>query len=184
MKKMAVSTKKRVLFVIAPADFKEEELLGSKAVLDRAAGIETAIASRKAGIIKGAGGGKAKAALSFDDVKVQEFDAIAFIGGHGAAAYFGDAKARQIAKQAFDEGKIVAAICIAPSILANAGILKGKKATGFSSQADNLREKGAEYTGQPVTRDGKAITANGPSAAKKFGEEILKALLESGKPKK
>lgn len=172
---MPDAKQKKVLFVIAPADFREEELFLPKEVLDKA-GIETRIASRKAGYVSGAGGGKASAGLSFDRVNVSEYDAIAFIGGPGASAYFDDAKARQIARQAFEEGKIVAAICIAPTILANAGILRGKKATCFSSQANNLREKGAEYTGQPVAVDGKVITANGPSAAKEFGKGILNLL--------
>lgn len=166
---------KKALFIIAPSNFRDEELFEPKAVLEKA-GAETAIASRQAGTITGAGGGKANATIALSSVDVANYDAIVFIGGQGASAYFNDAAAQKIAKDAFDKGKILAAICIAPSILANARLLEGKKATCFSSEAGNLQAKGASYTGQAVTVDGKIITANGPSAAKKFGEEILKAL--------
>ena len=170
-----VIKKKWALLIIAPKNFREEELFEPKAVLEKA-GVKTVIASRKSGTIIGVGGETAKASISLDDVDVKNYNAIIFVGGPGASAYFNDAKARQIAKEAVEGGKVVAAICIAPSILANTGLLKGKKATAFSSQAENLHEKGANYTGKTVTVDGKIITANGPDAAKKFGEAIAKAL--------
>ena len=166
---------KKVLFIIAPAGFREEELFEPKAVLE-SAGAQTFIASRKTGTIQGAGGGKASATIALASADATDHDAIVFVGGSGAEAYFNDATAQKIAKDAFDKGKILAAICIAPSILANAGILKGKKATCFSSEAGNLKAKGASYTGQAVTVDGKIITANGPGAARQFGQEIAKAL--------
>jgi protease I len=74
--------------------------------------------------------------------------------------------------------KIVGAICIAPVTLANAGILTGKKATVFESETKKLKDKGANCTRKNVERDGKTITANGPKAAKEFGETIAKALAE------
>ena len=166
---------KKVLLVIAPSNFRDEELFDSKAALEQS-GIETTIASRQTGTITGMLGGKAEATLALADVNPADFDAVVFIGGTGASAYFEDAKARQIAKEAVSQGKIVAAICIAPSILANAGLLKGKNATAFDSEAGNLQAKGANYTGKAVTVDGKLITGIGPSAAKQFGQEIAKAL--------
>lgn len=166
---------KKVLFIIAPSDFREPELFEPMEVLEKA-GVKTDIASRKTGPVSGAGGGTASATIALSSVDASNYDAILFIGGSGASAYFNDATAQQIAIDAVEQGKILAAICIAPSILANAGILKGKKATCFSSEASNLEAKGANYTGQAVTVDGKIITANGPGAARQFGQEIAKAL--------
>ncbi|MBN2067894.1 MAG: DJ-1/PfpI family protein [Candidatus Diapherotrites archaeon] len=166
---------KRVLLIIAPSNFRDEELFHTKAELEKA-GAATAIASRQAGTINGMLGGKAEAELALDSVNGEEYDAVIFIGGSGASTYFNDSAAQQIAKDAAAQGKVQAAICIAPSILANAGILKGKKATAFSSEAENLRDKGAIYTGEAVTVDGKIITANGPQAAKQFGQKIAEAL--------
>jgi protease I len=70
----------------------------------------------------------------------------------------------------------VAAICIAPVILANAGLLNGKRATSFSSEKNTLVTKGALVSVNGVESDGKIITAEGPSHATEFGEMILKAL--------
>jgi protease I len=71
---------------------------------------------------------------------------------------------------------ILAAICAAPSILANAGLLKGKTATSFPDEGENLKAKGANFTGQGLEIDGRIITADGPAHAKQFGEAIVKAL--------
>jgi protease I len=60
--------------------------------------------------------------------------------------------------------------------LANAGLLKGVKATCYPSQEANLKDKGAHFTGLAVERDGLIITADGPKAAKAFGEKIAEAL--------
>ena len=84
----------------------------------------------------------------------------------------------KIAQQAVEQNKILGAICIAPSILANAGVLKNKKATVYPSESSNLKTKGAIYTTEDVTRDGNIITANGPAAAQDFAETITQALLE------
>jgi protease I len=166
---------KNVLLIIAPSNFRDEELFDTKAELEKA-GAATVIASRQTGTITGMLGGKANATLSLSSVKASDFDAVVFIGGSGASAYFNDSTAQKIAKDAAAQGKVLAAICIAPSILANAGLLQGKNATAFSSESGNLQSKGANYTGSAVTVDGKIITANGPAAAKQFGKEIVKAL--------
>jgi len=70
----------------------------------------------------------------------------------------------------------VAAICIAPVTLANAGLLKGRKATVFSSCAEQIKQKDAIYTGNPVEQDNGFITASGTEAAHSFGQALLQAL--------
>lgn len=170
-------SKKKVLFIIAPNNFRDEELFDTQSELDTL-GATTIIASKNTGEISGVMGGTAKATLTLEKVNSQDFDAVVFVGGAGAAEYFNDATAQKIAKDFAEQEKIVAAICIAPSILANAGLLQAKRATCFSSETDNLREKGCSYTGNDVEIDGKFITANGPAAAKRFGQEIAQALEE------
>ena len=71
---------------------------------------------------------------------------------------------------------MVAAICIAPSTLANAGLLEGKRVTSFASEKQNIESKGATYTGGMLEMDGKIITANGPQAARAFGKKIAELL--------
>ena len=100
----------------------------------------------------------------------------AFIGGSGAKEYFNNKYAQGIAKQAAEKKKVLGAICIAPTILANAGVLKGVSATSFPSEESQLRSAGAKYTGSDVERDGLIITGSGPQAATQFGQAIVKAL--------
>lgn len=166
----------KVLLVIAPENFRDEELLHTKEELERA-GAETTVASAKTGEVKGMLGARVTPDLKLDQVRVDDYDAVVFVGGSGSAAYFNDKQAISIAKKVFDKGKILCAICIAPVVLANAGVLKGKRATAFPDDSvPKIKGKGAIYTGKPVEVDGKIITADGPAAAREFGRTIAKAL--------
>jgi len=60
-------------------------------------------------------------------INIDNYDAVVFVGGGGATEYFNDSIAHKIVKESIAKGKVLAAICIAPNILANAGVLKGKK---------------------------------------------------------
>ena len=75
-------------------------------------------------------------------------------------------------------GKFIGAICAAPSILGKKGLLKGKKATCFPGFEEFL--EGADFTGEPVEKDGNIITARGAGVAVEFGLKLVEAL--SGKP--
>lgn len=166
---------KKALLIIAPENFRDEELFETKKVLE-AAGIKTEVASSQTGVIKGMLGGTQEARKTLFEVNVSDYQAIVFVGGSGASVYFDDALALAIAEEAVRQGKVLAAICIAPSILANAGVLRGKKATAFPSEKENLMNKGADYTGEPVTVDDKIVTASGPAAARDFGWKIVELL--------
>ena len=166
---------KKILMIIASENFRDEEYFHTKEVLE-GYGAQIVTASSRAGEIKGMLGGSAIAEKTLDDVNVSDFDAVVFVGGTGAAEYFNNEKALSIARDAYNSGKVVGAICIAPSILANAGILENKNVTSFPSEKDNIQSKGGIYTGDQVSRDGRIITASGPAAARMFGEEIAKVL--------
>jgi protease I len=92
--------------------------------------------------------------------------------------YFDNHAAIELARKAFKSTKVkvLAAICAAVGTLAYAGVLQGKRATSHESVAELVRPRCGEYTGADVTVDGKLITADGPGAAKHFGEEILRLL--------
>jgi protease I len=74
------------------------------------------------------------------------------------------------------KGKVLAAIGVAPTILANANVLAGVRATSYLSEQNVLVQAGAIYTGLPVERDRLIITATGPAAALQFGRAIVDAL--------
>jgi protease I len=166
---------KNILMIIAPDGFRDEEFLEPKAVFENA-GAEVTVASKGVKTAKGKLGATADVDIDITDADASQYDAVVFIGGPGAAVYFDDPAALKLAKDAYSMGKVTAAICIAPSILANAGVLEGKKATCFESESENVNQKSAGYTGDPVTVDGKIVTGNGPAAAKRFGQEIVQLL--------
>lgn len=168
-------TGKKVLMVIASRDFRDEEYKNPREILEREGALIT-VASSSLSLAQGMLGAKVKPDILLKDVKVDEYDAILFIGGTGSTEYWDDKIAHSIAKEALDKGKVLGAICIAPTTLANAGLLSGKRVTSFSSEASKLRAKGAIYTGATVEVDGKLITADGPGSSIRFGERIVELL--------
>jgi len=160
--------------IIAPDRFRDEEFQEPKQILETA-GHEITVANSTGTESKGMLGMIVKPDTRLDQVNSDEYNAIIFVGGLGTSVYFNDQRALNLAREFNDKKKIVAAICIAPSILANAGILNGKKATSFPSEKNNINAVGT-YTGSPVERDGNIITGYGPEAAKEFGKKILEAL--------
>ncbi|MFH0913307.1 MAG: DJ-1/PfpI family protein [Candidatus Omnitrophota bacterium] len=170
----AVNMKKAVM-IIPESDFRDEELKEPKDILERN-NIEVKIASTTLNEVTGMLGAQVTPDIIITDIKIQDFDAIIFVGGGGSSQYWDDPLAHKLAQDAVSANKIVAAICIAPVTLARAGVLKGKRATVFSSEAKELKSEGANYTGRAVERDGNIITASGPTAARKFAEELVNAL--------
>lgn len=170
---------KKAVIIIAEKDFQDKEYSGTKKSLEKA-GIEAITCSKSKGVKKGVLGGEVNAEIGFDEVREEEFDCVAFIGGGGAQRYINDKEAWKIAKTFHNDGKIVAAICIAPLILASCGILKGKRVTvwddGNRTQIGMIEKMGVEFEDKNVVRDGNIITANGPHAAEQFGKEIAEAL--------
>jgi protease I len=165
---------KKILMVIAPVDFRDEEYFETRNVLE-GSGDKITVASSNGQPAKSSFGKIVKPDKSFYDVKPQEYDAIVFVGGSGTRAYFSNQQALALAREFNNAGKVVSAICIAPSILANAGVLNGKRATSFPSERENINAVGT-YTGAHVEVDGKIITANGPLAAKDFAKKIKEVM--------
>jgi protease I len=165
----------QLVMVIGQRDFRDEELFEPKALLEKA-GAQVVVASSSLDEATGMLGGKAQPDMPLSDVNPEEFHAVVFIGGTGAREYWDDDTAHGLAREAAERGRIVAAICLAPVTLANAGLLDGKKATVWSTEADRLRAQGAEYTGAEVEVDGLLITGNGPEAAGEFAAAIAQAL--------
>ena len=172
------ASSKKAVVIIAEDGFQDDEFLGPVEVFTER-GIDVTVASTTLSEAKGMNGAKVKPDLLIKDIKVADYDAVVFIGGSGATQYLDDPIAHKIAQDAVAQGKIMGAICIAPRILANAGVLKGKTATCYPTEGEKLKEGGVNYTAKPVEKDGKIITADGPKSAKEFGEELSKALSSS-----
>ena len=166
---------KRAALIVASQNFRDEELFETKRALDAAA-VQTVIASTRIGIIRGALGNIAEANILVGQLRVDDYDAIIFIGGLGAVEYVTNPAALNLAREAVRKRKILAAISTAPTILANAGVLTGVRATSFLSERNTLILSGAVYTGIPVEQDRSIITGRDPAASILFGRAVADAL--------
>ena len=165
----------RVLMVVAQQDYRDEELDETRQELERA-GHACVVASQLVGPCKGVHGGRATADLALDDADARAFDATVFIGGPGARALFTSPAAHRVARQAHESGKVLGAICVAPTILANAGLLTRRRATVFHTEIETLEAKGVLFTGDGVTVDNNIVTASGPREARSFGRTVARLL--------
>jgi protease I len=166
---------KKILMIIAPQNFRDEELQIPKEIFEKN-NFQVTIASKGINDANGSLGAISQVDLDISEVVPGDYDAVIFVGGGGATVFFENETALDIARDTVTEKKVLGAICIAPSILANAEILMDKKATSFSSEKTNLEQHGATFTGNPVEIDGKLVTADGPKSAKEFAETIIKLL--------
>lgn len=120
---------------------------------------------------------KLQADFEFSEVNCKEADVLFLPGGmpgtRNLAAHEGLISAL---KEAYAENKRIAAICAAPSILGDLGILEGRKATCFPGFEPQL--KGAQYTKQGVVTDDNITTARGLGYALDMGIELLKLLTD------
>ena len=147
----------------------------------RSAGAQISTASTSLGTAIGADGGEAKVDNLIENLKVDEFAAVFFVGGPGCLKYLDIERSYNLAKEVVAKERVLGAICISPVILAKAGVLQGKKATVWSSAMDKsaikiLEENGATYQDEGVVVDGKIVTANGPASARAFGEILVEVL--------
>jgi len=166
---------KKIVMIIAYHDFRDEEFFTPFSVL-KEAGAEVMVASSQQGKAKGMLGKSVEVNTLIGDITVTNFDAIVFIGGTGAQEYFNSPIAHRLAQDAVFQRKVLGAICIAPVTLANAGVLKGKKATCFSSVKPLIGKAGALIQNQSVVCDGSLITADGPQSASGFAAALVAAL--------
>jgi protease I len=160
------------LIIIAQESYQDQELAGTKDALV-AAGFTVVLGSTDAGTCTGKFGGTQQATLSLREIDVSQFDRIAFMGGPGAGELKDNPEGLRIARETVAHKLPLGAICIAPTILAAAGVLQGRMATVWNNdklQQPFLESHGATYTGEAVTIDGLIITGNGPAAAEEFGQ--------------
>lgn len=179
----------RVLMVVAQHKIADVEYLKPRAALE---GIGTQI--RVASVTRDVAQGYPKKDapptlniqpdLTIDEARVADYDAVVLIGGEGAIADLWDHLGlRRLVKEADVKGKMIAAICAAPVVLARAGLLTGRKATSFpdrskgdSALRNELAAAGATYVDEVVVVDGRLVTGNGPKASDAFAAQLVTML--------
>ena len=167
-----------ILMVIAPEGFRDEEYFHVREELEKA-GHKITVASLEDTAVSSVEEKEVVVDLLISEVDVADYDVLVFSGGPGTNVYFDNEKVLEMCYQIIEQGKILAAICAAPTILANSGVLDGKKATVWETQKGVLDEAGAITSDSHVVVDGQIITADGPAVAREFGVKISE-LLKSG----
>jgi len=181
---------KSAVMIIAWRGFNEMEYSRPREILENGC-VSITVAGRKVGEAVSDSQIRrytAQVELPLEEVDVSKYDAVIFIGGTGASRLFKNEQAHRIAQEAAESGLILAAICSAPVILSNAGVLEGHSATVYHlTEPENLpalKAGGAIYVNESVvisqlTDDGEIIiTASGgwPATCRLFAEAILEAL--------
>ena len=171
---------KRILFVVPYEDYSERELDIPRNLFGMF-GAELVLASSSLGTATGRSGNSVEIDCLLTDIKPEDYDAVVFVGGVGSVALQNNEDAHRIARSTLSNGKILGAICIAPIILAKAGVLATRRATVWVDDHDRgtieeLVKARARYVEDEVVVDGKLVTANGPAAAENFAHTIINLL--------
>ncbi|MBF0544969.1 MAG: DJ-1/PfpI family protein [Candidatus Riflebacteria bacterium] len=171
---------KKVALVIAPTNFRDEELTIPLETLKKA-GFATLIVSTKSGTATGMLGMTISIEKTIDEISPDELSGLIVVGGTGSPEFlWNNKKLQEVISALSSKGKALGAICLSPAILARAGVLKGKKATTWKSDETlaELEKNGATYVEESCVVAGKVVTGNGPEAAEKFATEMLRLLSE------
>ena len=178
-----MTDKKRVAIVIAPELFHDHELEMPMEAL-KFAGAEITIASTTLDTCRGVYGTMVDPDTTIDTLRPEDFDALMVTGGHGAVDFlFLNEPLLGFVREMNGQGKVVASICSAGGVLANSGILKGKKATGYNMEEveEAFQAAGVELIKDEkerglVIEDGNILTGSGPEAVTKFTAALLRKL--------
>jgi len=146
----------------------------------RRAGISVTRAGLTAGALRGSRGVMLLPDTSLDAALTHSYDMVVLPGGQPGTNHLkADARVLKLVQQMAQQGKYVAAICAAPSVLAAAGLLDGKRATCFPTCLDDFPRVNLQ-TGA-VVEDGKLITSRGPGTAMDFALILVERLMGQAK---
>jgi 4-methyl-5(b-hydroxyethyl)-thiazole monophosphate biosynthesis len=147
----------------------------------RRAGISVMLAGLNAGALRGGRGTVLVPDVTLDEALMHSYDMVVLPGGQpGANNLKADARVLELVQQMAQQGKYVAAICAAPSVLASVSLLDGKQATCFPGALDAFPQ--VLLRPDPIVEDGKLITSRGPGTAMDFALTLVERLV--GKEKR
>ena len=162
----------KTIFVFLADGFEEIEALTPVDILRRAGLSVKTVSVMDEQVVSGAHGVPVMADVMFDEVNAEDAEMILLPGGlPGATNLDAHQGLSQMILDFAKEEKPLAAICAAPLVFGNRGLLEGKKATCYPGFETYL--KGAQYTAALVEKDGNFITGKGPGAAMEFAFAIV-----------
>jgi protein deglycase len=164
---------KKVVVFLAEG-FEEIEAITVVDVLRRG-GVQCDTCSIKTESVTGAHGITVSADFSLDGIDFRQYDGIILPGGMpGAENLRNSIRVVELIKEFYQSGRITAAICAAPIVLAEAGIVNGRKITSYPAFKDKLAN--CIYCEESVVVDGGIVTSRGPATAIAFSLKLLEVL--------
>ena len=165
----------KVLVPLAPGC----EELEAVTIIDllRRAGIEVTTASLDEAPVKASRGTVLVADTTLDNALEDEYDMIVLPGGLPGADHLRDDKRIiDLLRNMASKDKYTCAICAAPKVLAEAGLLSNKNATGFPGTLEKLDLPNTNLKSEPVVVDDKIVTSRGPGTAMDFALKLIELL--------
>ncbi|OFW26609.1 MAG: hypothetical protein A3H97_21165 [Acidobacteria bacterium RIFCSPLOWO2_02_FULL_65_29] len=176
MSHAGVLTGKRVAILVED-EFEDRELTGPLESLRDAGAVVAVVGPVAGGEYRGKRGGAAvKSDLSAGAAKIEDFHALIIPGGHAPEKMRMRHAMVDLARNAMEAGKPVAAICHGPQLLISANVLRGRTLTCWPSIAIDVKNAGGLYVDKPVVEDGNLITSRKPDDVPVFIEAIVRAL--------
>ena len=163
--------------ILVEEEFEDRELTGPLEAL-RAAGATVTIVGPTAGAqFTGKRGDTVVTSdLAAGAARMTDFDALVIPGGHAPDKMRMRHAMVDLARDAMEANKPVAAICHGPSLLISANSLKGRTLTCWPSIAIDVKNAGGRYVDKPVVEDGNLITSRKPDDVPVFSDAIIRAL--------
>jgi protease I len=161
------------ILMIATDGYEDSELLEPRRIL-RERGAEVVLASLETGEIGGDNGASVEVDCTIDEVRESDFDALVLPGGTKNPDKLRMNEKVVATVRAFAEaGKPVAAICHGPWLLVEAGIVDGRKVTGWPSIRTDLRNAGGNVVDEAAVTDGNIVTSRKPEDIPAFTEALI-----------
>ncbi|HVF56111.1 MAG TPA: DJ-1/PfpI/YhbO family deglycase/protease [Pyrinomonadaceae bacterium] len=110
------------------------------------------------------------------DARAEDFDAVIIPGGMAPDKMRTNMKTVRFVQNAFEQGKLVAAVCHGPQVLIEGDLLRGKRATGFRAIRKDMQNAGASYENKPLVADGNLVTSRRPADLPIFTTAVLRRL--------
>lgn len=171
--------RQKIVLVVAHQGYQPIEYAVPKKILENA-GYTVVTASNKPGIATAKDNSTTTVDILIQDINVNDYAGIFFIGGPGALEHLDNTTSYDLLHKAMTFNLPLGAICAATRILAKAGVLKQRSATGWDGDgllADIYKEHTVLYIPTvPVVVDGLIVTATGPEAAHLFAQDIITVL--------
>jgi 4-methyl-5(b-hydroxyethyl)-thiazole monophosphate biosynthesis len=164
------------LVILAPG-FEEIEAVTVIDVLRRC-GINVTVAGLSPDLVEGAHNIKIIPDKSIEQVYMKDFDVIVLPGGSpGFKNLRQDERVLHIIRKTSDSGKLVTAICAAPAVLSDAGVLKNRRCTIYPGMENEVEKEGGKFLEDFVVVDGNVITSRGPATSLLFALKIAERLV-------